>query len=101
MLVVKRVPLGPWQRGLLGRVQLFSPKPVVKKRLTSMFVGTLFDEELLSPVVKAVAVAMSLNAGNCGKIGLGAGCPFLQEAALYSRIAVVVVLSKEAFCAVW
>ncbi|PON85846.1 hypothetical protein TorRG33x02_183100 [Trema orientale] len=101
MLAVKRVPLGPWQRGLLGRGQLLSPKPTVKKRLTSMFVGTLTLEGLLSAVVKAVAVAVSLNAGNCGKIGLGAGCPFLQEASLYSRIAVVVVLSNAAFIAVW
>ena len=101
MLAANRVPFGPWHLGLLGFVQLISPNPTMKYKLTSTFVKTLILERPLIPAVYAVAVAVSLKAGNTGRIGLGS-CPFflLQVADLYSRIAVVVVLSNAAFIAV-
>lgn len=98
MLAVKRVPFGPWHRldpKFLG--QLLSPRPTVKKRLSSMSVGTLTFCGLLIFLVKAVTVAVSLKAGSWGMTGR-IERPFLagQGADLYSRMAVVVVLSKGA-----
>lgn len=104
MLAVKRVPLGPWHLlvGLKCFGQLLRPRPIVKKRFSSISVGTSTFLGLLKLVVKAEAVAVSLKAGSGGIIGLTAG-PFvqlgLQGADLYSRMAVVVVLSNAAFCA--
>lgn len=103
MLDVKRVPLGPWHLlGLKFLGQLLSPKPIVKKRFSSISVGTstlLGDLKLLE---KVVAVFVSLKAGREAMIGV-LDMPFLagQGADLYSRIAVVVVLPNGAFCALW
>lgn len=99
MLAVNRVPLiGPWH--LLGLVfggQLLSPRPTVKKRLSSMSVGTSTLLGLLKLEVKVVAVLVSLKAGREAKTGV-VDAPFLagQGADLYSRMAVVVVLSNGA-----
>ncbi|KAJ6859470.1 hypothetical protein NC652_041681 [Populus alba x Populus x berolinensis] len=59
--------------------------------------GTLTLEGLLRLEVKAIALFVSLKPGSCGKIGVE-DFPLLalQGADLYSRIAVVVVLSKGA-----
>ena len=61
MLAVKRVPLGPWhllELKFFG--QLLSPRPIVKKRFSSISVGTSTFRGLLKLVVKAEAVAVSL-----------------------------------------
>lgn len=78
---------------------LFRPKPTVKKRLSSMSVGTSTFLGLLKLVENLVAVAVSLNAGREGKTGLIEVPLAGQGALLYSRMAVVVVLSKGAFWA--
>ena len=105
MLAVKRVPLGPWHlldRKFLGH--LLSPSPIVKKRFSSISVGTSTFLGLLKLLVKADAVLVSLKAGSIGITGLSAILLFVQLAVLqrtdlYSRIAVVVVLSNGAPCA--
>lgn len=75
------------------------PKPAVKKRFSSMSVGTGTRLGLLKLVVKAVAVFVSLNAGKEGITGL-VELPLAGHGAdLYSRMAVVVVLSNGAPCA--
>ncbi|KAJ0901299.1 hypothetical protein HanPSC8_Chr08g0323771 [Helianthus annuus] len=61
-------------------------------RLWSISVGTMGFLRLLKLVVKAVAVAVSLYAGRGGIIGF-------EVADLYSKMAVVVVLSNGAPCA--
>jgi len=78
------------------------PKPTVKNKLSSMSVGTKVLSVLLKLLVKAVTVAVSLKVGNGGMIGLFDE-QFLaaQGDDLYSRMAVVVVLSNGAFCALW
>lgn len=102
MLAVKRVPFGPWhRRGLKCFGQLSSPSPTVKKRLSSISVGTATFPRLLKLPVKAVAVAVSLNAGREGKMGLVVTHFEGQGMFSYSRIAVVVVLSKGAPWALW
>lgn len=61
-----------------------------------MLVGTWTRLGLLKLVVKAVAVAVSLKAGMAGMTGLIVAPLAGQGADLYSRMAVVVVLSKGA-----
>ncbi|GJY40846.1 hypothetical protein Tco_0428116, partial [Tanacetum coccineum] len=69
------------------------PTHAVKKRFSSISVGTETLFGLLKLVVKAVAVkamavAVSLNVGRVGIMG------FEEEPLLYSKIAVVVALSN-------
>ncbi len=97
MLAVKRVPLGPWHRLVLLRCfeHWLSPRPIVKKRFSSITVGTSTFLGLLKLLLKAVTVAVSLKAGRVALTGL-LDAQFLaaQGADLYSRMAVVVVLSN-------
>lgn len=79
-----------------------SPSPTVKNRFSSIFCGTLPSARPLNRAVNELAVFVSFQAGSCGRIGGVIGlllllllpCLVLQGAELYSRIAVVVVLSK-------
>ena len=64
MLAAKRVPLGPWQRGLFGFVQLMRPNPTVKSKLSSIWVGTFTLFGLRSWEVNRVAVGVSLKFGS-------------------------------------
>lgn len=94
MLAVKRLPLGPLHVCPLGQSK--RPSPTVKKRFSSISVGTSTLDGLLSEVVNALAAPVSLKAGRDGKMGFN-GCFAGHGADLYSRMAVVVVLSKDAF----
>lgn len=98
MLAANRVLFGPWHLGPGG--QFKRPNPTVKNRLSSMMIGTLAFM-LLSWLVNAVTVFVSLNLGTVGINGF-ANCPVLEGEAAdsYSKIAVAVVLSNAAFCAV-
>lgn len=76
------------------------PNPAVINKLSSISVGTITFLGLLKLVVKAVAVAVSLYAGRGGMIGFEvAHLAAVHVAVLYSRMAVVVVLSNGAPCA--
>ncbi|KAJ0525626.1 hypothetical protein HanRHA438_Chr09g0394451 [Helianthus annuus] len=65
------------------------------KRFSSTVFGTKVFPGLLKLVVKAVAVFVSLKGGRVGIAGLEE----LLLAVVYSKMAVVVVLSKGAPCA--
>lgn len=75
------------------------PRPAVMKRFSSISVGTKAFLGLLKLVVKAVAVAVSLYAGRGGIMGFEVVHLGAQGAVLYSNMAVVVVLSNGAPCA--
>ncbi|GJZ06268.1 hypothetical protein Tco_0540061 [Tanacetum coccineum] len=94
MLAMNRLLNGAWQvlEGAFGGHGLI-PTHAVKKRFSSISVGTETLFGLLKLVVKAVAVkamavAVSLNVGRVGIMG------FEEEPLLYSKIAVVVALSN-------
>ncbi|GJR93592.1 hypothetical protein Tco_0265766 [Tanacetum coccineum] len=89
MLAMNRLLNGAWQvlEGAFGGHGLI-PTHAVMKRFSSISVGTETLFGLLKLVVKAVAVAVSLNAGRVGITG------FEEEPLLYSKIAVVVALSN-------
>ncbi|KAG5567065.1 hypothetical protein RHGRI_002586 [Rhododendron griersonianum] len=76
MLAAKRVLLGPWHRG--PGAQLTNPNPIVKNKFSSILVGTSTLPRLFNCAENAVTVAVSLKAGNCGKIGLE-GTPLLAD----------------------
>ena len=105
MDAVSRVPFGPWHwDGLKLGGQLLRPSPTVKKRFSSISVGTRGRLRLRKFLAKAVTVAVSLKAGREGNAGGGALAEPLvgqapEVAVVYWRMAVAVVLSKGAFWA--